>query len=166
VRGTSCWGTASATAKSTQRDICLCPGVRRPGGKNHERWDENQAGEQGQWAKRATAANVINIRLADGVGATLSKHSGGHWMLSQKRCCKPTQNSPDPGKEKYYSPALKTKSLIRYPEHAAGSALLWLPGHPGCHRALGTGTQTLRWVWQCWWPGNEGMLCARDLPGE
>lgn len=54
-------------------------------------------------------------------------------MFSQKQCCKPTQNAPDTGKEKYYSPVLKIKSLIRYPENGAGSALLLLPGHPGCH---------------------------------
>lgn len=54
-------------------------------------------------------------------------------MFSQKQCCKPTQNAPDTGKEKYYSPILKIKSLIRYPENGAGSALLLLRGHPGCH---------------------------------
>lgn len=151
-------GTARATARSSQRDIYLCPGGRRPGGKKHERWDENQPGEKGPWAKSAAAANVINGRPGGGAGATLSKHGRGRWMLSQKQCCKPTQNAPDTGKEKYYSPVLKIKSLIRYPENGAGSALLLLLGHPRCHPALGTGTRTLRWVWQCRCPGNEGML--------
>lgn len=37
-------------------------------------------------------------------GATLSKHGRGHWMLSQKQGCKPTQKAPGIGKEKYYFP--------------------------------------------------------------
>lgn len=85
-------GTVSATTRSSQRDVCLCPGGRRPGGKKHERWDENQPEEQGPWAKSATSANVINGRSGSGAGATLSKHGRGRWMLSQKQCCKRTQN--------------------------------------------------------------------------
>lgn len=50
-------------------------------------------------------------------------------MLSQKHRCKPTQNAPDTGKEKYYSPILKIKSLIRYPENGAGSAM-FSPAQP------------------------------------
>lgn len=75
-------------------------------------------------------------------GATLSKHGRGHWMLSQKRC-KPTQNARDTGKEKYYSRILKIKSLIRYHENGAGSALLPLPGDPAPYPRLGTETQML-----------------------
>lgn len=158
MRGTSFWKGQQGQPQGAARDIYLCPGGRRLGGKKHERSDENQPGEQAPWAKSAAAANVINGRPGGGVGAILSKHGGGRWMLSQKQCCKPTQNAPDTGKEKYYSPILKIKSLIRYPENSAGSALLLLPGHPGCHLALGTGTWMLHWVWQCKCPGNEGML--------
>lgn len=162
MRVTSCQGTA----RNSQRDIYLCPGGRRPSGKKHERWDENQPREQGPWAKSAAAANVINSRAGGGVGATLSKHGGGRWMLSQKHCCKPTQNSLDTGKEKYYSPVLKIKSLIRYPENGAASALLLLLVHPGYHSALGTGTWVLCRVRQCRCPGNEEMLFAGLLLGK
>lgn len=61
-------------------------------------------------------------------GATLSKHGRGRWMLSQKQSCKPTQNAHGTGKEKYYSHVLKIRSLIRYQESGAGSALLPPPG--------------------------------------
>lgn len=115
----------AAGARSSQRDDYLCPGGRRSGEKNNERWDENQRGEQGPWAKSAAAANVINGGAG---GATLSKHGRARWMLSQKQGCKPTQNAHDSGKEKYYSHILKIKSLIRYQESDAGSALLLLPG--------------------------------------
>lgn len=136
--GTRGWGDSEGTARSSQGHDCLCPAGRRSGGKNHERWDENQRGEQGPWAKTAAAANVINAGLA---GATLSKHGRGRWMLSQKHCCKPTQNAHDTGKEKYYSHLLKIQSLIRYQGNGAGLALLPLPGDAARYPSLGTETR-------------------------
>lgn len=151
--------TVRETTRNSQKDIYLCLGERRQGWKKNTR-DGMKTNQESK--VHGPDRPQLPMSSATGlVGATLSKHGGGHWMLSQKQCCKPTQNAPDTSKDKYYSLVLKIKSLIRYPENGSGSVLLLLPGHPGCHPALETGTQTLCWVWQCRYPGNEGMLSAR-----
>lgn len=80
-----CVAPAAGGDEDNHKEQPESPGERRPGGKKHMRWGENQPEEQGPWARSATAANVINSRPGCEAGATLSKHGRGRWILSQKQ---------------------------------------------------------------------------------
>lgn len=132
--------TVKATARSSLRDISLCPGGRRLDGKS------TTGGMKINEDSKVHGPNLSQLPMSSTAGLAMGweppfpNTSRGHWMLSQKQCCKPTQNALDVGREKHYSPVLIITRLIRYPENAASSALLLLLWHAGCHADLGAGT--------------------------
>lgn len=152
--GTSCCGDSEGTARSSPGDDCLCPGGRRWGGKNHERWDENQRGEeQGPWAKSAAAANVINSRAG-----------GSHPFQTRPRTLDALpeaelQTHPERSRHRQREilfSCFKNKKSDKISRERCRLGPAPAPG--GC--SLGTDVHC---VWQGRCPGNEGMLPAREL---
>lgn len=121
------WGPAwhQLLVRGGQGDIYLCSGGKRPCGKQRRGGMKIEQGVHSA-GQACHSCQCHQLQAHGAAGATLSKHGRGHWMLSQKQSCKPTQKAPGTGKEKYYSPIKKKrKKVIRYPENISSQCLLW-----------------------------------------
>lgn len=138
----STWGhMREGTVRSSQRHTYLCFGGRRLGGKKKKR-------EMGQKPTRRARSVGQMCRSCQCHQRQAWRWGGSHPFQTRRRTLDALpeaalQTHPDRSRHRQREilfSHFKNKESIRLTENGDSSAVLLLPGHLGCHPALGTGT--------------------------